>query len=175
MPETALYRLRRATHLCVACGVLLPDGHAIVRCAVCAVRDRAIKKARRLYRQAAGTCVGCGDSAVLAAMVGNQNALCEACYYRKTANRRLGSPRYAPLLREKFLAQDGRCPYSGESLTLGLNATLDHILPTSRYPELRGDPANVEWVIDWVNLMKQDATPDEFRERLHHILSHRWP
>ena len=60
-------------------------------------------------------------------------------------------------------------------MILGTNATLDHILPASRYPDLRSDPSNVEWVADWVNSMKQDATPDEFRERMHLILACRWP
>jgi CRISPR/Cas system Type II protein with McrA/HNH and RuvC-like nuclease domain len=77
------------------------------------------------------------------------------------------------LLRDTFAAQDGRCPYSGDGLTLGLNAALDHILPTSRFPGRRFDPSNVEWVADWVNLMKQDATPDEFLDRIRRILVYR--
>jgi CRISPR/Cas system Type II protein with McrA/HNH and RuvC-like nuclease domain len=76
------------------------------------------------------------------------------------------------VLRDKFVAQDGHCPYSGEALTLGLNAELDHILPAARFPEHRFDPSNVQWVADWVNMMKQDATPEEFLNRMRHILVH---
>jgi hypothetical protein len=54
-----------------------------------------------------------------------------------------------------------------------LNAALDHILPTSRFPGRRFDPSNVAWVADWVNLMKQGATPDEFLDRMRPILVYR--
>jgi hypothetical protein len=168
---------RRAAGLCRDCGELAVLGRA--HCLTCRDYHRGLQQAKRLRRQAAGLCVQCGAASLLPALVDKPNALCEPCYYCFIAcfiaRKRLGSTKHTAILREKFLAQGGRCAYSGDALTLGLNATLDHILPVSRYPDLRCDPTNVEWVADWVNLMKWDATPDEFRARLRQILGHRWP
>ncbi len=129
--------------------------------------------AARAQRLTAGLCLHCGKGAWLPALTDKGDRLCELCYCRKTAKFNLGSSRHGPAVRDKFRTQDARCPYSGETLILGVNATLDHILPVSRYPERRTDPANVEWVVSWVNLMKGDATPDEFIERMRHILVYR--
>jgi hypothetical protein len=58
--------------------------------------------------------------------------------------------------------QKYRCPYSGIELVLGVNAWLDHKMPVSRFPELRGDRSNVEWLDERVNKVKNAMTPEEF-------------
>ena len=65
-------------------------------------------------------------------------------------------------LKEKLDAQNYCCAYTNEPLVLGKNAQLDHILPVSRFPELRGDLDNVEWVAAKVNHAKNAMTKDEF-------------
>lgn len=63
----------------------------------------------------------------------------------------------AKLHRQNFL-----CAYSGSPLVVGLNATLDHRLPQSRFPEERANVENTEWVTAEVNRLKGDSTPEEF-------------
>lgn len=76
-------------------------------------------------------------------------------------------------LRQKMVDQDFACPYTGERLVLGVNASLDHIMPVARYPELARNPANVEWVDQTVNFLKRDRTPDEFLGIVGAIAHHR--
>jgi len=135
--------------------------------------QRTQRKALRATRRASGLCQECGRSAPLPALVEKVEQLCDACYCRKVSKFNLGTGKHWRVLRDKFHAQEARCPYTGDVLVLGLNATVDHILPISRYPDRRNDPTNVEWVVNWVNLMKGDATPDEFVDRMRRILVYR--
>jgi hypothetical protein len=119
----------------------------------------------------------CGKADPLPALADKRELLCETCWYRRAARNNLGTSVHWRLLRDKFAAQDGCCLCSGDALTLGLNAALDHILPTSRFPGRRFDPSNVEWVADWRRmggrlgqLLTQDATPDEVLDRMRRIL-----
>jgi CRISPR/Cas system Type II protein with McrA/HNH and RuvC-like nuclease domain len=65
--------------------------------------------------------------------------------------------------------QNYRCPYTGILLKPGDNMSLDHILPTSRFPDLAGSIDNVEWVLDRVNLMKGNLTKEEFLQAVELI------
>jgi CRISPR/Cas system Type II protein with McrA/HNH and RuvC-like nuclease domain len=76
-------------------------------------------------------------------------------------------------IRAKFEAQGGRCAYTGQPLILGLNDSLDHVYPVSRYPARAEDPANIEWTTREVNQMKRDRTPAEFLALLKVILDYR--
>jgi len=92
------------------------------------------------------------------------DSFCEPYYFKKTSIDCLKTAKHAELISEKLKAQNYRCAYTGEPIELGVNDSLDHILPTSRFPELRTDPANVEWVTRKVNCMKWDSTRKEFLE-----------
>jgi hypothetical protein len=54
------------------------------------------------------------------------------------------------------------CPYTGEALIPGFNKSLDHKLPSSRFPELVFDINNLQWVSTRYNKCKNDLTDDEF-------------
>lgn len=90
------------------------------------------------------------------------DSFCERCYFKKTSTDCLKTARHAELLGQKLKTQKYRCAYTGEKIVLGLNDSLDHILPISKFPELRHDPENTEWVTRKVNCMKWDSTRDEF-------------
>jgi hypothetical protein len=115
------------------------------RCPSCLAQRQALHRAYRAQWLADVRCMQCGTADPLPALADKREPLCETCWYRRTARNNLGTSVHWRLLRDKFAAQDGRCPYSGDALTLGLNAALDHILPTSRFPGRRFDPSNVEW------------------------------
>jgi 5-methylcytosine-specific restriction endonuclease McrA len=100
------------------------------------------------------------------------DSLCEPCYFRKTSTDCLRTAKHGELIGEKLKSQNYRCAYTGELIVLGVNDSLDHILPISRFPELRHDPANTEWVTRKVNCMKWDSTREEFLETARLVVNH---
>jgi hypothetical protein len=58
-------------------------------------------------------------------------------------------------------------------LILGVNASIDHIKPVSRYADLALKLDNMEWVSFRVNLAKSDLTPEEFLSLIKAIATHR--
>lgn len=88
------------------------------------------------------------------------------------ARRNLGSNRHWKAIKNKLQEQGYICPYTGEKLVLGVNASLDHIYPVFHYPDLKNDPENVEWVTQEINEMKRDRTPQEFLALISHILNY---
>lgn len=72
----------------------------------------------------------------------------------------------------KMYTRSPRCPYTGDSITPGINAELDHILPQSRFRHLITDINNVEWVSTAVNRAKRDLTKDEFIELCRSVVRH---
>jgi 5-methylcytosine-specific restriction endonuclease McrA len=61
-----------------------------------------------------------------------------------------------------LIQQNFTCPYTGDKLVLGVNASIDHIKPKKRFPELASDINNIEWVSFRVNYHKYDCTKEEF-------------
>lgn len=106
-------------------------------------------------------CYLCGSSFILPPIEGKRN-ICQTCYLKRSASSALGSSSYWMLLLDKLNRQKWKCAYTGIPLSLRENASVDHILPVSRFPQYRHNINNVEWV-DWrVNHMKLSMTKDEF-------------
>jgi 5-methylcytosine-specific restriction endonuclease McrA len=105
-------------------------------------------------------------------MKGKDWSFCEPCYFKKTSTDCLKTAKHAEVIGQKLKDQNYRCAYTGEEIILGLNDSLDHILPISKFPELRSDPANVEWVTRKVNCMKWDSTRDEFIATAYAVVRH---
>jgi len=84
----------------------------------------------------------------------------------------LKTAKHAEAISAKLKAQNYRCAYTGELIVLGVNDSLDHILPTSKFPKLRSDPTNVEWVTRKVNCMKWDSTREEFIATAYAVVKH---
>lgn len=122
-------------------------------------RNKKLKIKKELGQCARATCTNGALS---------NSPLCEEHYlegyatkYLKKVHKREG----VRILREKFKRYGGKCPYTGEKLTLALNAHLDHIIPISRVEEFGidpYDPENVEWISKRANISKSDMTRDEF-------------
>jgi 5-methylcytosine-specific restriction endonuclease McrA len=87
---------------------------------------------------------------------------CRDCYLKHRAGYHFGDRSLWSALLEKLEQQAYRCPYTGEPLALGVNASIDHRLPASRYPEMKTDIANFDWVTKDINAAKGDRTPEEF-------------
>jgi len=59
--------------------------------------------------------------------------------------------------------QNNRCVYTGDLLIPGVNASLDHIIPSSRIElTVKNELANLQWVNYYVNRMKWNNNHEEF-------------
>ena len=97
--------------------------------------------------------------------------LCEVHYYKKAAFSRVGSSDHWNALKDKAYEQNMLCAISGEDLIPGENMSLDHIKPTSVYPDLKNDINNVQWVTKWVNVAKWNLDMDDFVKRCVNIVN----
>ena len=110
-------------------------------------------------RKANGSCRNCSKP-----IAEFSQCFCEIHFLVNLGRSNLNDSRVstAKALKEKLEEQNYTCPYTGEKLFLGVNAHLDHILPSSRFPDSRFDFNNLEWVSDKANLAKSNMTKDEF-------------
>lgn len=115
-------------------------------------------------RKAAFRCVRCSSPETVNSVV------CRDCWFRDKASHHLGSTSRVFELLDLWEQQDGKCFYSGEPLTPGENASIDHQTPKSRGGE--DDIANYKWVSHRVNLMKTDMTHPEFISFCKHIIEY---
>jgi hypothetical protein len=137
-------------------------------CKECAEEIENCRRKRTSRYLSQGLCYRCGrpteDSAV------GQQRMCEVCYLKRKALEHTGSSKNWKMLQEILDKQERRCPYTGESLLLGVNTSLDHIVPKSR--KGASERANLQWVDVTVNTMKTNLTHSEFVAKLRGILAH---
>lgn len=115
-----------------------------------------------------GRCIFCNEPL----LTGNKN-FCEKHYLINLISGRLGLRSIVvieELKRKLFL--NPFCPYTGKKIILGENASIDHIKPISKFPELRSDINNVEWIDRQVNYAKRDMAKEEFILLCKHITNH---
>lgn len=125
-----------------------------IRCAECLLRRRSA--GRRDYRDRVlrGQCVYCKTNATVGIF----------CFTHWLKNvgvpHGLGSKTGTALLQKLWDAQGGLCAVTGELLTPGANASLDHKRPKSRGGD--NSEENLRWVLLRVNQSKWDMTDEEF-------------
>ncbi|MCX6748696.1 MAG: hypothetical protein NT076_03755 [Candidatus Pacearchaeota archaeon] len=95
--------------------------------------------------------------------------LCESHFFKSKATAILRDRKKWEELKDLFYAQNKKCFITGKELVLGINASLDHLEPISKSPELASDVSNVRWVDREINLMKRDTPILEFIETCHLI------
>lgn len=112
-----------------------------------------------------GCCTRCGKK-----KAPNGSKRCGMCVIKNTSFRYTGTMNNWKLLATIFLRQNKTCPYSGRLLTLGVNASLDHIVPRS----MGGDNsvANLEWLDKDINTMKSSMNKEEFIALIKQMYSH---
>lgn len=114
-------------------------------------------------------CTNCGGSSIISTTA--KLPLCETCWFKASAERNLGTRERWYELKEKLYNQNCRCAYSGRALKIGYNANLDHIFPSSRYPEFKYDISNLVWVDKNINELKNNSTYWEFIDNIREVLS----
>ncbi|HEY9662924.1 MAG TPA: hypothetical protein V6C65_31150 [Allocoleopsis sp.] len=122
-------------------------------------------RARRGTKKIKKRCSVCGKPP-LAATAEKKSPLCFMCYLKNAARVNLGSRKRWRELQRLLDTQRWKCPYTQVKLVLGKNASLDHKLPKSRYPDQRYAIQNLEWVEQRINTMKNNMTKQEFLELL---------
>jgi hypothetical protein len=115
---------------------------------------------KSMRRKARGLCHNCSSPQAF------NSVSCEKHWFAARATQRLGlGPDVigrGQALKAILEAQDYRCAYTGIPLVCGVNASVEHKIPTSKRPDLKGDLSNIEWLDVTVNRMKTDMTHDEF-------------
>jgi 5-methylcytosine-specific restriction endonuclease McrA len=76
------------------------------------------------------------------------------------------------VLDDKFDKQTGICPYTGRHLILGKDASLDHIVPSSKGGT--NDLENLQWVFHKANEMKWNYSEEEFLGLVREIFLYRF-
>jgi hypothetical protein len=158
---------------CVSCGKAKEESRQSLTLCLNCQKDKTngVMKVKERYR-INGLCMSCGTNPQLLALQNKRNAVCEDCYIKQTATATMKQYNLWRLLKEKLVEQNYRCPYTGNLLVLGVNASIDHIYPQSRFPELISNPDNFEWVDIKVNHIKRNMTRDEFVTMLRNIVNH---
>ncbi len=150
--------LRIAAGSCGTCGG--PKESEARECDGCAVKRSAAgaSTASAARRVADGKCRYCTQPAL------PESDQCAHHWVNKILHTRVGATAgnaLTPIMLTKFQQQEGKCFYTGVPIAMGSTASMDHVWPTSRFPLLVAEPANLVWAASHINYMKRDALPDE--------------
>ena len=122
-----------------------------------------MRSVRRRKFLSLGLCMDCGRGQACT------QGRCYVCLLKKLARQHHSGGDGWKRLLGKFT---GRCHYSGRRLCFGENVSVDHVLPSSRWPELKKDIRNLVWADTYINTMKSDRTPREFYLACADVLEH---
>lgn len=149
------------------------DNLSVKVCSSCYATKKRCNDTYIDRRTKEGCCVVCGTSERIVVNTLSTRPHCEACFFKRTARNATGNGTQGQLLEDLFNKQGRRCAYTGRTLELGVNASLDHKYPRSKYPELRAEPSNLHWVDASINSMKHDMTHEQFVAICEEVTSHR--
>ena len=163
---------RKAEGLCYSCG---KQAGEYSRCAECRSQERACASVRRARRTSEGACVSCGNNA----MAGSSSK-CTKCWWRSITTAVKHAPKWSLIVKPELIVplmdimfdQNFRCALSGRRLVPGHNASIDHIKPVSKYPELSSDLNNLQWVTIGANRAKNNHDESDFIQLCNDITNH---
>jgi len=133
--------VRKNSGLCVTCGKNMQSNG--IKCKICYVGYQKTTQQRRNARISQGLCALCDGKRI-------NNRLCLKHFLKFTSRNHLETSKRYKELYDLFLKQNGVCPYTKVKLTLGENASVDHIIPKSRGGKIN-DVSNLQWVYSNVN------------------------
>lgn len=152
---------RRQLGICHRCESKTENN--LVHCQKCLCKIRKYRTADKL-KAPRGVCVTCRTEQCLPSLIDAKlyRRICQKCYLKQSSCSQLGSSKYWKQLLQKLENQQFCCIYSGDKIILGVNDSIDHIYPKSKYPDRALDLSNVQWVTRTVNYSKGCLTHDEF-------------
>ncbi len=87
---------------------------------------------------------------------------CESCWYRRVASNGCKDVNFADFLKEMAEKQNFICPYTGEKLIIGINMSIDHIIPKYKNLAFLNKIDNFQFVATRINTVKNKLSHDEF-------------
>jgi hypothetical protein len=149
--------------LCIHCRIPLKAKDTTQRCAFC--KNQRIQNTRNRTKQRVlnKLCTSCGKEVKV-------NQVCTDCWFKIIALKRTGSRTNWSIIKQLLESQSYKCAYSGKELIPGINASLDHKIPTSRGGT--NEPSNLQWVDLKINKMKNNYLHEEFLQVISNILSY---
>lgn len=142
-------------------------------CQDCSTKEYNIVKENNKKLSGCGLCVRCKTNKYMEIYENKPEAtikMCRTCYLQQTSLRYLGSKNNWKELLELLEKQGFRCAYSGETIILGVNDSVDHIIAQKTCPEKKYDITNMQWITRDVNRMKSDLDEQRFFDLLTKIL-----
>ncbi len=120
------------------------------------------KERRNKERLESGMCLDCGKEVRI-----GESKWCEYHWIMRLVRNRFSlkgesAQKLSAILLEKLHKQNFICYYTGLPLTVGLNASIEHLLPESNNPESSHDPNNLVWVRIEVNKMRSNLSFNDF-------------
>jgi len=153
---------RRKAGMCTICGCTNDTEHKI--CSKCKKEKKISRKSLNEYSHENNLCAVCGKTAVITGTLMHHKTrkrlLCEKHYFATMATTATGYGKNGPMLKELFEEQRGLCAYTGEKLTLGLNASVDHFVP--KVAGGSSEKENLRWVLWSINKMKFKYSYEKF-------------
>lgn len=141
-------------------------------CRNCMDKNNQAKNKKIEKRKELGCCIKCGKENPLPGVRAKNINKCEICVFKHAAWSYLKDSKQWLKLKEIFEKQQGKCPYTGRLITVGVNAELDHIVPKSKNG--KNELVNFQWVHCDVNKMKANHFHDDFLELVCEIYKYRF-
>lgn len=157
------YQIAKNQGLCTRCEKNIAEANTSL-CMSCREKCKKWDMDRYIVSKNNKICVTCDKNPALESCL-----RCEKCWLKYSARRNTGSIENWQHIKELLIKQNYKCPYTNKELVLGLNASMDHIVPKSRGGANSLD--NLQWVDKKVNSIKLDMTHDEFIELCTNIAS----
>lgn len=150
-----LYEKQKQQGICVSCSKIKDTESKSVLCCYC----NLMRAKKRHELREMGLCL-CGQKKL------DNHSSCYDCYFSYITKRLGGrSKKFGFKLKEKFEKQNGQCIYTGKQLILGLNASIDHIIPGKDH-----SIDNLQFVDRQINSMKTNMSHEEFLDMCNLIL-----
>lgn len=146
--------------LTVGCGEPI-DKNA--RCVQCREKTKAGIRKYRQHRLANGCCEYCGSH------LSGRKKVCDECCCKRLAKTHTGDRENWPQLMALFKEQGGRCAFTGIPIEIGVNASIDHIVPRGKSGANAVE--NFQWVHICMNVLRRNIDEAEFMVILEEFLS----
>lgn len=122
-------------------------------CQLCADTEAQRIREKADLRKSRSECRGCGRPSKV--------AFCRICTLKRIASNNLKDRSRAKEIGLLLHKQGHRCAYTGLPLILGINASIDHIVPRSQGGT--NEITNLQWVDTRINRMRGTMADAEFK------------